>query len=353
MKRNKKLAVSVISFALAFTCLIGGTYAWYVVSNTAQANFTGKTAQASEGLSLGLVTKNSTFATDNDATWMDGTTPLNLSGRAPTDGFYPVTSGSYTDGDDISLYRAPEYLKPLNTTTVTPDVGYAQFELVFKSKKADAAIYLDEALTSFTDSSADTTVIKSLRIGFESTNAKTIFSPDPTRSLTETTDVGGRLDLNGDGVWDYDYDLAGHEDKYAEVIYGEVEDGYDYTTTQPTGAKAPVPHSNTDVFNANSVLNNQYQKGTEYVIEDTLKAKTQVSHGSKYYIHNATAPSENHPLVKTSNKIGDYYYGVLKVTMWIEGWDPTCLVGNTDSKQFSYNFGFVAPELVSADGQKF
>lgn len=351
MKRNKKLAVSVISFALAFTCLIGGTYAWYVVSNTAQANFTGKTAQASEGLSLGLVATTGSFAADADATWMDGTIPLNLNGRAPSKGFYPVTSGSYVDGSDINLYRAPEYLKPNNQTPVTPSEGYAEFELVFKSKKLDAAIYLDEAITSFTDSNQNESVLKSLRIGFESLDAKTIFSPHPSRGLTESTNVGGRLDLNGDGVWDYDYDLANHEDKYAEVIYGEVEDGYTYTLTEPTGARTPVPYSNTDVFNAKSVKNNQYQKGTEYV--ESCTAKTQVSHGSKYYVHNATDTTANHPLVKTSKKIGDYYYGFLNVTIWLEGWDPTCLVDRTAKQEFSYNFGFVAPELVSADGQQF
>jgi hypothetical protein len=39
--------------------------------------------------------------------------------------------------------------------------------------------------------------------------------------------------------------------------------------------------------------------------------------------------------------------------MWIEGWDPACRYDLTADQDFSYNFGFVAPELVSADGQQF
>lgn len=350
MKRNKKLAVSIVSFALAFTCLIGGTYAWYVVSNTAQATFTGKTAEASEGLTLGVVNKNETFAAETNATWATDAQnqTLNLNDRAPADGFFPLTSRTYADGEALSLYEAPKYLTPLNTTVATK--GFAQFELVFKSKKANAAIYLDEALTSFTDTSTDTSVLRALRVGFESVDAKSIYSPHPSRGLTESTNVGGRMDLNGDGVWDYDYDLAGHEDKYAEIVYGDAT-GVTYTTTQPADAITPKPVSNVDALVAKSVKQNDYHKETEYV--SALTAGTQTSHGSKYYVHNATATAENHPLVKTSQEIDGYYYGVLKVTMWIEGWDPACRYDLTADQDFSYNFGFVAPELVSADGKQF
>ena len=349
MKRNKKLAVSVISFALAFTCLIGGTYAWYVVSNTAKAEFVGKTAQASEGLSFGVVAKNKVFDENNaeaNVVWAENNETINLNSYAPTDGFFPLTSRTYADGDVLSLYEAPKYLTPLNTTKATK--GFAQFELVFKSKKANAAIYLDEALTSFSDTSTNRSVLKSLRIGFESVDAKTIYNPDPTRGLTESTNVGGRMDLNGDGVWDYDYDLADHKDKYAEIVYGDAT-GVTYTTTQPGDAIVPNPLSNPDALVGKSVKQNDYHKETEYV--SGLTAGTQASHGSKYYIHNATASAENHPLVKTSIEKDGYYYGALKVTMWIEGWDPACRYDLTAGKDFSYNFGFVAPELVSADGQ--
>ena len=78
MKRNKKLAVSVISFALAFTCLIGGTYAWYVVSNTAKATFSGHTAEASEGLSFGYVNGDKLDDTASNVVWATSNETLNL-----------------------------------------------------------------------------------------------------------------------------------------------------------------------------------------------------------------------------------------------------------------------------------
>ena len=346
MKRNKKLAVSVISFALAFTCLIGGTYAWYVVSNTAKATFSGNTAKASEGLEFGYVNGDSLDATASNVQWATTNETLNLNTFAPTDGFFPLTSKTYADNQTITLYEAPKYRVANNTTVATE--GFAQFELVFKSAKQDAAIYLDEALTSFTDSNTDKSVIKALRIGFEAGNVHTIYNPHPDRGLTETTNVGGRMDLNGDGVWDYDYNASTGE--YSEIVYGEATSVVT-TKTQPTDAITPKPVSNKDALDAKSVRQNDYHGTTNYVA--SLTPNKQVSHGSKYYVHDATDDSKNHPLVKTSNKIGDYYYGVLKVTMWIEGWDPACRYDLTASQTFSYTFGFVAPELVSADGQQF
>lgn len=346
MKRNKKLAVSVISFALAFTCLIGGTYAWYVVSNTAKATISGQTAQASEGLEFGYVNGASLDATASNVVWGDANETLGLNNFAPEKGFYPVTSKTYADNQAITLYEAPEYRVANNITPATD--GFAQFELVFKSKKANAAIYLDEALTSFTDSNTDKSVIKALRIGFEAGDVHTIYNPHPDRGLTETTNVGGRMDLNGDGVWDYDYNASTGE--YSEIVYGEATNVVT-TKTQPSDAIAPNPVSNKDALVAKSVKQNDYHGTTNYVA--SLTPNKQVSHGSKYYVHDATDDSKNHPLVKTSQEIDGYYYGVLKVTMWIEGWDPACRYDLTASQTFSYTFGFVAPELVSADGQQF
>ena len=37
MKNAKKLGLSVASFGAATLCLVGGTFAWYVVSNTGTA----------------------------------------------------------------------------------------------------------------------------------------------------------------------------------------------------------------------------------------------------------------------------------------------------------------------------
>lgn len=346
MKRNKKLAVSVISFALAFTCLIGGTYAWYVVSNTAKATISGHTAKASEGLEFGYVDGASLDATASNVVWGDANETLGLNDFAPEKGFYPVTSKTYADNQAITLYEAPEYRVANNSTVATE--GFAQFELVFKSKKKDAAIYLDEALTSFTDSSTDKSVLKSLRIGFEAGDVHTIYNPHPERGLTVSTNVGGRMDLNGDGVWDYDYNASTGE--YSEIVYGEAT-GVVYTKDEPTDSIVPTPVINKDPLIAKSVKQNDYHGTTNYVA--SLTPNKQVSHGSKYYVHDATDDSKNHPLVKTSQEIDGYYYGVLKVTMWIEGWDPACIYDLTASQTFSYTFGFVAPELVSADGQQF
>ena len=52
MKNTKKLGLSVASFGVATMCLVGGTFAWYVVSNTGTATISGTTAKVDGELAL-------------------------------------------------------------------------------------------------------------------------------------------------------------------------------------------------------------------------------------------------------------------------------------------------------------
>ena len=54
MKNAKKLGLSVASFGAATLCLVGGTFAWYVVSNTGTATISGTTAKADGSLTIGI-----------------------------------------------------------------------------------------------------------------------------------------------------------------------------------------------------------------------------------------------------------------------------------------------------------
>ena len=54
MKNSKKLGLSVASFGAATLCLVGGTFAWYVVSNTGTATISGTTAKSDGSLTIGI-----------------------------------------------------------------------------------------------------------------------------------------------------------------------------------------------------------------------------------------------------------------------------------------------------------
>ena len=54
MKNAKKLGLSVASFGAATLCLVGGTFAWYVVSNTGTATISGTTAKSDGSLTIGI-----------------------------------------------------------------------------------------------------------------------------------------------------------------------------------------------------------------------------------------------------------------------------------------------------------
>ena len=54
MNNTKKLGLSIASFGAATLCLVGGTFAWYVVNNTGTATISGTTAKADGELTIGI-----------------------------------------------------------------------------------------------------------------------------------------------------------------------------------------------------------------------------------------------------------------------------------------------------------
>jgi len=362
MKTNKKLALSIASFAAAMVCMVGGTYAWYVVSNTATASMSGKTIEATDGLVLGVANTTGTFATDGDATW-NGTfaettkKPLGLddviknNGYA-TAGFTPVTSGSFDGTTNIALKDAPTTSVAFNETTADK-AEYAKFTLVFKTIKADTEIYLNIPQFTFNDSGdTGTSVLHALRVGFESDLEKSILAPyylnDDPATVTE---VGGVMDLNTDGVYDYTFDLnAAEGERYKEIYYGEADGEVVYRDLDTATDEVQVPdvHSN-PYFLAGKHLgfaNDQYKENVKVVDVANTKAKTQTAHALSYYAFDSSTDGQNHPITKTSTKIGEYYYGTVDVTMWVEGWDEACRQDYIAGKDFGFTFGFTAPTLI-------
>lgn len=360
MKTNKKLALSIASFAAAMACMVGGTYAWYVVSNTATATMSGKTVESSDGLVMGVCRTTSTFATDADATWNGDfndtdKAPLNVNTAIASNGyatkdFAPLTSGSYSDGNGISLKAAPT--EKIHYNSAAADVtGYAKFTLVFKTIK-ETSIYLNIPQVTFTDNSTSgSSVIHALRIGFESDLSKSILAP-ATLNGSVNTNVGGVMDLNADGVFDYEFDETASGSRYKEIYYGESVDVPTYDTilkddnnASNDNTAAPKNNSNPYFLSGKHLgfANDAYAEDVDVVSASTV-AKTQQAHGLSYYAYDASVDASNHPIVKTSTVIGEYYYGQVDVTMWIEGWDTACRQDYISGKDFGFTFGFVSQE---------
>ena len=361
MKTNKKLALSIASFAAAMVCMVGGTYAWYVVSNTATASMSGKTVEATEGLLLGVANTTGTFAADGDASWngtfadtnkpaLDLNDAIKNNGYA-TAGFTPVTSGSFDGTQAIALKDAPTTSVAFNDAAADK-TGYAKFTLVFKTIKDDTEIYLNIPQFTFNDSSdTGTSVLHALRVGFESDTEKSILAPYYLNDDPATvTKVGGVMDLNTDGVYDYTFDLnAAEGERYKEVYYGEVDGDVTYRDLTATDeVQVPKVHSNPYFLVGKHLgfANDHYKENVKVVDVEKTTAKTQTAHALSYYAFDSSADGVNHPITKTSTQSGEYYYGTVDVTMWVEGWDEACRQDYIAGKDFGFTFGFTAPTLI-------
>ena len=304
MKNAKKLGLSVASFGAATLCLVGGTFAWYVVSNTGTATISGTTAKSDGSLTIGIRPhtiegakalinqfgsgEHDEFKVEkvgdeedipsydggnhdveiNDIYWNyqagsnftekgnqikashlravyyhDGYTDRD------TENFIaPVTSRHFNDkglalgsGEDkndkillydipdrnalagptgnydsnTSIYKAPggsasqEEINKYKEGIKAIKEKYMSFTLVFNTNNvANQPIYLDNASTYFIGGSLDNqtvthNVVKTLRVSFESDYNNYIYAPSHFNYDKVSTDVGGYLDLDADGVWDY------------------------------------------------------------------------------------------------------------------------------------------------------
>ena len=378
MKNAKKLGLSVASFGAATLCLVGGTFAWYVVSNTGTATISGTTAKADGSLTIGirphtiegakaLITQFGsgehdefkvekvgneedipTYERDpnveiNDIYWNyqagsnftkkgNQIQPTHLRAVYYNDGYTdrdtenfiaPVTSRHFNDkglalgsGEDkndkillydipdrnalagptgnydsnTSIYKAPggsasqEEINKYKEGIKAIKEKYMSFTLVFNTNGvANQPIYLDNASTYFIGGSLDNqtvthNVVKTLRVSFESNYNNYIYSPSHFNYETVHTNVGGYLDLDADGVWDYNTTNIADGEKvnyFVNVTNAQgLEDAkatadtrkvyyYDVTDSGPTTRKAFVYNTTTTEFDeVDSSIVDKLETGT-------------------------------------------------------------------------------------------
>ena len=362
MKNAKKLGLSVASFGAATLCLVGGTFAWYVVSNTGTATISGTTAKSDGSLTIGirphtidgakeLIRQFGSGGTNEfeveavgepDITTYDGgnrnvvindiywnyqedvhekgnkikaehlrTVYYNdgYTDRKTENFIAPVTSRHFNDkglasgsGEDkndnillydipdrnalagptgnydsnTSIYKAPggsaspEEIAKYNEGIKAIKEKYMSFTLVFNTNNvANQPIYLDDASTYFIGGNGTQTVtdnvVKTLRVSFESDYNNYIYSPSHFNYETVHTNVGGYLDLDADGVWDYNTTNIADGEKvnyFVNVTNAQgLEDAkatadtrkvyyYDVTDSEPRTRKAFVYNASTRDFDA-------------------------------------------------------------------------------------------------------
>lgn len=409
--RNKKIGAAITSFAIAFVSLAGGTFAWYVTSNTAQANIGGATIKT-DHLKVGMlpytqsgkaVAQTSISGGSGDeidgygsvyfpnATNVldDSTTVLSASMIEKVyvaDGYatgvnqtnnhviHPITTGAFQSGDDLTMFDKVTELdyNPAATDAggeddYAPTAYYIRFKLMFATVGPEKSIYLNEALTTVASGNMSTQnqkdLVKSLRVGFSpvviaGTNETIVTQPNriynPTANFLSTdvveTEVGGRLDLNGDGVWDYDdvTDISTNPTMmtYKERYYGQHTGGditytpfvEDLAATPAVERVIPIPGSNSNSWSAFGSVRNEDEVNmpSETLTFDptAVTADVQESYGIKDFSANGGTP------IVVSDANG---YAAVEITIWLEGWDPNC-DNDIQGETFSLGLGFVSPD---------
>ncbi len=220
----------------------------------------------------------------------------------------PVTSGAFNfedENDSFNLYRRPGYLDnySIDDSTSSAMTGsYSRLNFAFRFEDIDSiGSYLPDYNVFMSGFKIESThagreIYKSVRVYFE--NGYERFLINPTAEEDGFDNVGGILDLNADGF--YDFDKYNHE-----VIYGETE-SYEFNPEQ-TAVDGNLAFDERDTFVSN------HKQGVYAVNEDTLEPKT------ASYITMERFTSKAKAITYTN---ANYHnIGLFDMYIYFEGWD--------------------------------
>lgn len=383
----KGFNIAIVSLAcLTVIALAGssvGTLAWYAYSTRATVAYSGTAVQEAEQLQIGLEWDTTRISETNRAAYKTKyqvsfepvgnktycfmpsgkgfssaaiNEYLTLSGYA-TKELPPVTSRSYELGDALSLYESPTFGYP-NNTNAASTTRYVHLPFAFRIMREVGGVLtpmkgLNIWLTDVTAAAKGEKDVKDalrMHISNQIPNADNahksfILNPAATPDTEDPnydpadpgiTYVGGILDLNGDGVYDYGDAKVNDVTRSVEYLYGEctVETGYgpsEFATTtygNPNEAPGDATHLSTFVAkHAQSVYGY-----TDYA---------HVTRGEAEYLYfDQVRPQENngtfsggYPITQTSQDTG---LGLATLTVWLEGWDHAIVDANIGAE---FNLG--------------
>ena len=361
MKKDRKVTLGLLGGALltvvSLLSATAGSLAWYAYSRSVLFSYVGTSVQSSLLLNMGLVDNDNcitdatitreglvreTHGTDSIVfTQSKNGLELNViqeylrNSHHAVNMLFPVTTKDRaidaTSG--IILYKSPEY----GDTGILTRAGTNEFvELPFVFKIADEShhalpnkeVWLTESITRTNGENID----QAVRIFIENSQRKFLVKPAESATQTGETKVGGLLDLDGDGTYDYDKLHGGDE-----YFYGE-NDG----TIQNNTSYYDVPFDTAPFDNVNGVTDEvastfyaKHNEGAKTVISSTINPKVAqyetfgtvnpcVAENGDYY-----AGETGIPVCVT----GDDGLGYSKLTIFIEGWDHAVV-----DKEAGYSF---------------
>lgn len=340
-----------IATFLSLAGTVSGTLAWYAYSTRALLSYTGTSVEKTAQLQIGVVSPNPVaFAASDkmteDTDLYDGvnhyyfapvgsglnSAALNrylAANEFATNYLIPVTSGTYSRGDAFSLKKAPDIASGniYNNVVATKD-HYAYFQFIFRIAKTSVG-YVDDQELWLTDAEARASYVN----GGNVSNAVRVYIDrgadyeddfifNPTSTVLDTeriTKVGGILDLDGDGY--YDYNASGEEYLYGQFdndvgLSGAGYDGAD-EIDDVNGSLSATP----DTFTAKHAQGIKYYSDLSGCGVKTASYESISSIAPKTSNGKLENFDENHPTSICKTNGSDNHLARVNMYVYLEGWD--------------------------------
>lgn len=220
----------------------------------------------------------------------------------------PVTTGSNENvlPNNFRLFRSPTFLNDytLDDDSIATSSSYVYIPFVFRYEEADSVgdyksnepIYFTNCDIEMSEDSVGREMYKAGRIFIS--NRTTGYIINPTATSNGFDKVGGILDLNGDGFYDYD-------DNMKEHIYGQsISSRY---LDDPTPMDGTIPEEERTSFVAN------HKQGVYALDEETYESEIVSYENMDSFMNKSksvTVTDENY-----------HNLAILDFYIYIEGWD--------------------------------
>ncbi len=219
----------------------------------------------------------------------------------------PLSGSNYAIGDSSSYVDSKQYVH-------IPFVFRYEDEMNLGSYVPNLDIHIVECNVGTSMDSDGKELYKAVRV--YANNGERGYLINPSASQDGSNNVGGILDLNHDGF--YDYDNSGRE-----IIYGESENT-PYLDT-PTAEDGSIPKEERTTFIAN------HKRGVYAIDEDNFQAKSVNYQGLSKFI--------NKVIPVTHTDANFYNMARLDLTIYVEGWD-THVIDQEYNSGFNIDFTF-------------
>ena len=355
MKSDKKITLGLISMTtLAGLGIIGstaGSLAWYAYSSSTRISFVGTSVAKSLLLNVGIVDNNHVVSNEKLEEFnmvreeVDGKSVifsksangldyrvialfLDNSGRASNQ-LFPLTTRSIAKNlnpnDPFKLYKAPNYGEVDFTADAEPN-EFVEIPFAFKVDTVGTMgiVSTDVWLTDSSISASGQDIHQAVRIYINNGQRSFIFKPADKTMTDGATNVGGLLDLEGDGT--YDYDKLTQQEYY----YGECNtdpDDFVYSAEEYGKTYDEAPFDNVNHVTNTSAKSTFYAKHNfeAYTLDLTDIVPLTANYHSFGTVKPMTDINGNHYEGATGYKIATTSptsgVGYATFVIYIEGWD--------------------------------